>query len=156
MNPPKEVNKQRLSAKIPQKVMPKGVVKASQGAMAGNLAPRPQEPKIREISPRTAQLRGNMQMYSMPKHGIVDASSPPRPHQEGKYAKHLSQRDQLHLLHKERSETEIETGFGQQVGKATYPQHSRYSAPPKHPLHPPAARVMVNQSSVKLPGQTFG
>jgi len=28
-NPPKEITKQRLSAKIPQKVMPKGVVKAS-------------------------------------------------------------------------------------------------------------------------------
>ena len=94
-------------------------------------------------------------MYSMPKHGVADAGSPPRPRYEGKYAKHLSQRDQLHNLHKERSETEIDTGLGQQMNTAGYPQHSRFSAPPKHPMHPPA-RVMVNQSSVKLPGQTFG
>ena len=91
--------------------MPKGVVKASQGAMAGNVGARPQEPKIREMSPRTAALRGNMQMYSMPKHGVGDAGSPPRPRPEGKYAKHLSQRDQLHVLHKERSETDIDTGL---------------------------------------------
>ena len=95
-------------------------------------------------------------MYSMPKQGFADATSPPRPRQEGKYAKHLSQREQLHMLHKERSEGEIDTGVGQQVSKGAYLQHSRYSAPPKHPLHPPGARVMVNQSSVKLPGQTFG
>jgi len=118
-NPPKEITKQRLSAKIPQKVMPKGVVKASQGAMSGNQGTKPQEPRIREMSPTTRQIRGNMQMYSMPTHGVPDASSPLRPRQEAKYAKHLSQRDQLHNLHKERSDTEIDTGVGQQASKAS-------------------------------------
>ena len=97
-------------------------------------------------------------MYAMPQHGVPDARSPPRPRQDGDYAKHLSQRDQLHQLRKQRSDTEIDTGLGQQASKAGYPMHSRFSAPPKHPLqaqHPPA-RVVVNQSSVKLPGQTFG
>lgn len=126
--------------------------------MSGNQGGRPQEPKIREVSPATRQLRGAMQMYAMPQHGVPDARSPPRPRQDGNYAKHLSQRDQLHQLRKQRSDTEIDTGLGQQASKAGHPMHSRFSAPPKHPLqaqHPPA-RVVVNQSSVKLPGQTFG
>ena len=67
MNPPKEITKQRLSAKIPQKVMPKGVVKASQGAMSGNQGGRPQEPKIRAMSPCTRTMRTNMQMASLPR-----------------------------------------------------------------------------------------
>ena len=158
MHAPKEIAKQRLSAKIPQKVMPKGVVKASQGAMSGHPGARPQEPTIRELSPATRLLRGHMQMSAMPQHGAPDARSPPRPRQGGENAKHLSQREQLSMLHKQRSDTEIDTGLGQHASQAGYPVHSRFSAPPTQPLQaqPGAARVTVNQSSVKLPGQTFG
>ena len=62
------------------------------------------------------------------------------------------------MLHKERSDTEIDTGLGQTMAKAGQMQHSRFSAPPKHPQQAqyPPARVFVNPSSVKLPGQNFG